>query len=112
MLTSPQEFELLFEGTSTPFGSVESIPHEVDAYLAEPTPSIHVKALDWWKNNRSRFPRMVLLACKYLCIPATSIASERTFSTAGNIVTKKRASLGGDTVDILVFLNKNIGTMS
>ena len=46
-------------------------------------------------------------AQKYLCICATSCASERLFSTAGNVVLSFKATLKPDKVDMLVFLSKN-----
>ncbi|GAA6096662.1 zinc finger BED domain-containing protein 1-like [Tachysurus ichikawai] len=48
-----------------------------------------------------------MLAKSYLSVPATSTASERLFSVAGNIVTKKRASLTSEHVDMLTFLHCN-----
>ncbi|ELT95740.1 hypothetical protein CAPTEDRAFT_140410 [Capitella teleta] len=53
------------------------------------------------------FPRIALLAKKYLAIPATSAPSERVFSTAGNIVTPKRSRLNPEKVNMLVFLAHN-----
>ncbi len=47
-----------------------------------------------------------------MCIPATSVPSERIFSTSGNIVTKLRASLKPENVDMLVFLHKNLPTVN
>ena len=49
------------------------------------------------------------LAKKYLAIHARSAASERAFSSAGNIVTKKRNQLEDATVDALVFLDGSHG---
>ncbi|KAK0144041.1 Zinc finger BED domain-containing protein 1 [Merluccius polli] len=60
--------------------------------------------LDWWRCHQTNFPRIAKLARQYLCIPATSAPSERTFSTGGNIVTCHRAALKPDAVDRLVFL--------
>lgn len=63
--------------------------------------------LQWWKLNAPRFPRLAKLAKRYLPIPATEVASERIFSTAGNTITKLRASLDPETADQLIFLHKN-----
>ena len=51
-----------------------------------------VCGLKWWAQHVSKFPYVAKLSKKYLAIPATSTASERVFSTAGNIVNKKRAA--------------------
>ena len=64
--------------------------------------------LAWWKNNAVRFPLLSVLAKKYLCVCATSTASERVFSTAGNVVTSTRNLLKPEKVDMLVFLAKNL----
>ncbi|RXM92225.1 Zinc finger BED domain-containing protein 1 [Acipenser ruthenus] len=48
------------------------------------------------------------LAKWFLCIPATSTPSERLFSAAGAIVTRKRASLSPSHADMLVFLHSNL----
>ena len=47
-------------------------------------------------------------AKKYLCVPATSVASERVFSSAGDIVSAQRSCLRSDHVDKLLFLKKNM----
>ncbi len=44
-------------------------------------------SLQWWKMLAPHYPALSQLAKKYLC--ATSSASERLFSTSGNIVTDK-----------------------
>ena len=43
----------------------------------------------------------------YLCIPATSAPSERIFSTANQIVTKKRSNLLPEHVNMFIFLHDN-----
>lgn len=45
---------------------------------------------------------------RYLAVQATSVASERVFLTAGDIVTSQRAALSTENVDILIFLEKNM----
>ena len=61
----------------------------------------------WWKAQRARFPILSRVAASFMSIPATSVPSERVFSTAGAIVTKKRSSLSPENVNHLVFLNAN-----
>ncbi len=50
---------------------------------------------------------MYELSLKYLCIPATSCASERVFSKAGEILSAKRSNLKPKNVNNLIFLNYN-----
>ena len=64
--------------------------------------------LMWWKSyGQSNYPMMSRLARKYLCACATSVPSERVFSTAGNVVTPLRSLLKPEKVNMLVFLAKN-----
>ena len=64
--------------------------------------------LEWWQGREMYFPRLTKLATKYVCIQATSVASERVFSTTGDIVSAKRACLSPWHVNALVFLKKNM----
>lgn len=61
--------------------------------------------LDWWNRYKTTFPEMYDLATKYLCIPATSVPSERTFSKAGQLTCSRRNRLGSKNVDKIIFLN-------
>ena len=79
-------------------------------YIAEPDTKEH--PLVWWKTMELVFPLLSTLARKYLCIPATSVPSERIFSTAGYLVNRHRASLHADTVDMLLCLHKNMDKLS
>jgi len=60
------------------------VEREMSNYLAiEIDPSTVGDLLVWWKNNQKHYPRLAQLARKYLCVPATSVPSECTFSVAG-----------------------------
>ncbi|CAM9526079.1 unnamed protein product, partial [Phaeothamnion confervicola] len=61
--------------------------------------------LVWWRDRGVEFPKLALLARRVLCIPATSASSERLFSVAGQVVTKKRNRLSEQSVETLVFLH-------
>ena len=58
----------------------------------------------------SQFPALSRLAIGILSIPASSAASERTFSLAGNTVTKERSQLSS-TVDALIVVNSGLQEM-
>ena len=87
---------------------LEKANNEVIMYLQYPQLEIDACPLDWWKKEGLHLPMLSNLACKYLCICATSVAPVRTFSTAGNIVTSKRNCLKPHVVDQLVFLARNM----
>ncbi|CAJ1057673.1 E3 SUMO-protein ligase ZBED1-like, partial [Xyrichtys novacula] len=43
------------------------------------------KPLCWWSEHQAAIPLLSSLARSILCIPGTSVAAERVFSTAGDI---------------------------
>ena len=64
--------------------------------------------LAWWSQHGHIFPRISVLAKKYLAVPASSVPAERVFSLAGNLVNKKRARMSPDTIDTMIFMNRNM----
>ena len=102
----PSALDILL-GPDEVIAELPTFQKEVDAYFAEKVVSREVNPLVWWKDNNVHFPNLAKVAKSLLCIPATSAAAERIFSTAGLTVNKLRFSLNPDTVDALIFLNKN-----
>ena len=94
-----------FVSKLTPF---EKENNELTIYLQYPRLEIDTCPLDWWKRECFHLSMLSSLARKYLCICATSVASDRTFSTGGNIVTSKRSCLKPHVVDQFVFLACNL----
>ena len=84
-----------------------SLEKEFEDYMKEGSTGT-INPLVWWKCHAQKFPLLAELARTYLAVPATSVPSERAFSTTGMTVTKQRAALDSETVDALVFLNKNL----
>lgn len=82
----------------TPVEEFENFRREAPSHSDE-------NVLSWWKARHHQYSTLAKLAKQYLCIPATSVPAERVFSTAGLIVSKLRASLKAETVDML---NKNL----
>jgi len=63
---------------------------------------------DWWKIHHISFPILATLSKKYLCIPPSSAPSERVFSTASLILSKKRNRLDSKNAGSLLFVKKNM----
>lgn len=87
---------------------MDQAKQEMEAYIQMDKLNIDCDPLIWWKENEWKLPLLANLARKYLCVPATSVPSERVFSTAGDIVSAQRAALDSDKVDMLIFLKKNM----
>ena len=86
------------------------VKQEVERYMAESveqSDSENNFVLNWYKQRLNVYPRLARLARRYLACPASSVPSERLFSSAGNLLTKKRSCLKPDNVDKLLFLHKN-----
>lgn len=80
----------------------------VDTYRVAMAPrGSHATAKEWWKSHKGRFPAVEALARRRLCTQASSATSERAFSKAGRIVTKRRLTLTPRHVDELSLLAWN-----
>jgi len=87
---------------------------ELDIYMDLPVHFLTKKndPILWWKINCNTFPQLSEIARNYLSIPASSTLSERLFSSAGNILTKKWNWLDLTTVLDLLFLYQNSKTFT
>lgn len=86
----------------------KKVAKRMESYKNMPSIPLSGSPLEWWKDNKNTFPVFASMAQAYLSIPATSVASERVFSTAGEIVTSKSSLLSPENVDHLIFLTKNM----
>ena len=93
--------------TDKSLASVNFSENEITRYLTLPPCPMDGNPILWWKSYAHTLPLLARLALPHLCIQATSVASERMFSTAGDIVTKKRNRLNPKMVNMIMFLNKN-----
>ena len=62
--------------------------------------------LAWWKEQ-TQFPKLRALARQLFAIPASSAASERSFSAAGCTVSARRTALSSENVDDILFIHSN-----
>ena len=97
------------EGTPT---LSDKVIHEVKSYISEPSIPLNACPLDWWRTMSQIYPNVSVLAKQILCVPATSVSSERVFSTAGFCSDKRRSNLAPENLDKLIFLNKNLKSLS
>ena len=85
---------------------VQVSQEEIQNFNALDPVNINTDPLMWWKEKELFLPSLSNIARHLLCIPATSVESERVFSTAGDVVTAQRSALKPSQVDILIFLKK------
>jgi hypothetical protein len=64
--------------------------------------------LPWWCQHEKEFPHLTKLAYFIPAIPALSVPSERSFSTAGHMMQDRHTSLKPKAVDGIIFLNSNL----
>jgi hypothetical protein len=63
--------------------------------------------LEFWKRREADYPVLAAMAMDYLAVQASSVVSERAFSSSGNLVTKKRCRLKGSTIEKTLYLKLN-----
>lgn len=71
---------------------------ELDLYLKTPQEVDSIDPISWWKDHEGIYPSLSKLAYHILCISATSVPSEQSFSKSGDLITKKRNRLGHNTI--------------
>lgn len=66
--------------------------------------------IQWWESRKIELPLLYKVSCRILAVPATSAASERAFSVAGNVLSEKRSSLGlnDSLTNEIMFLHSNL----
>ena len=61
-------------------------------------------------ENAAFYPRKSILAKKYIAIPASYVSSERVFSLAGHLVSKKRDCLSLSNIGNIISWIKTLNT--
>ena len=83
------------------------LQRELENYLLYPLSDVESSPLQWWQLHQKTYPGLSKLALKYLSVCATSVPSERIFSTGGKVV-HGRSRFKPDTVNELIFLAENL----
>lgn len=92
-----------------PLSNMSSHPEqeEVESYTRCLNIPMKQDPKNYW-SNEDKYPKLKMLAQKYLSYPMGSVASERLFSTAGLIQNDLRNRLSPSNLNKLCFLNKNL----
>ena len=80
---------------------------EFKKYESLPSIDRNEDPISWWKTNTTIFPNIKPRVLRFLSAPPSSVASERQFSTAGDIYKETRSRLTVDNADRLIFIMKN-----
>ena len=87
--------------SSTPHGNDE-ITDDLERWLSikQDGYSKYDNPLEYWSAKRFDYPRLAKMAIDVLSIPATAAECERTFSSAGSMVSPKRSRLDASTIAV------------
>ena len=67
--------------------------------------------LSYWKQNENLYPIIAYISRRILTIPASNTSVERLFPTCKNTITDKRTKLGGEKLNKIMFLQKNMNIL-
>ncbi|KAL0250974.1 hypothetical protein GEMRC1_000188 [Eukaryota sp. GEM-RC1] len=81
-----------------------NVQDELRDYFSEGKVNHDLDPVEWWRNNQEKYPKLSCIAKNYLSIQTSSAPSERLFSAANHIISKKRARLSDDTARYLLCL--------
>ena len=86
----------------------EIAANEFRKYEAEDSePLERQELLKWWKTREHQLKYLSRVVKRVFCITASSVPSERLFSSAGNLVNEKRSCLSPENVDCLFFVREH-----
>jgi hypothetical protein len=79
----------------------EDVPeNEIESYLSSSNARHGTDISSYWKGNQNKYPILAEMARDFLSIQASSVSAERAFSSGGNLVTSKRCSMTGATIEM------------
>jgi hypothetical protein len=84
-----------------------SIEKELKMYLAETVEDFDLDPINYWVARMKLYPYLSQFSLSYLSIPASSVPSERRFSSLGRI-TESRTRIKPETASLLLTLKDNI----
>ena len=91
---------------------VNDINSELNTWLGDYAPvyrwdDVRASVSVAWTEDEARFPRLSLLARRFLCILPTSASSERVWSGFGRLLNHKSSKMDSDIAAKIMFLRYN-----
>jgi hypothetical protein len=83
------------------------IEDEIERYRIMENPGINCDLLEWWREHEQTLPLLSKLAKTVLAIPASSAATESSFSTAGYVLSPQRSQLNTSLVRSILVCRSN-----
>ena len=102
--------DINFDESSNTVASSEHARRELEVHLQMKltkstfTNDDNDNPLLFWKEQKRLLPNLSKLAKKTFCISASSAAVERTFNSAGVIISQRRTNLNPSTVNNLILI--------
>jgi hypothetical protein len=88
-----EEFDKKIKELSAEHNPTTATTVELDKYIAGAMLPRTTDPLHWWNDRKALYPRLYTVVKKGFCVVATSIACERIFSKAGQILSEKRSRM-------------------
>lgn len=85
-----------------------TLNEKLEDYLKLKNVYMDLNPLIWWKENKTKYPKLAKIARIYLSAPAGNQSSESAFLVAKNICGGKRGSLLPENTRMLHFLKCNL----
>lgn len=87
----------------------ESANIEYNQFYNDTTARLDACPVEWWCTHRTKYPKLSLLADKYICVPACTIFPGKMSNDTQNSFCIKRAAFTSDHsfLDKVLFLHIN-----
>jgi len=92
--------------------ATDALNEQIRLFLLQPNIPRQGSALSWWRDNAAMFPDIAAVAQRYLSAPATSVPSERLFSSDGLIYTDRCNRLLPEKAEQLLFIKHNLSSVA
>lgn len=83
-----------------------SFAKEIMRYRLEEPASLHTDVLQYWREKETTYPILSAVARQVLAIPATRCPAEREFSSAGDLISQRRAALTSECAERIIALHE------